>query len=236
MANANGLPTKAISRYSGYKEFTPCRYLRIPGAPPRGHTVLVPQVGGRDKNFGRQSSLPTKSERRRKWAPVMDMAKLTKHQLSLIRTAGTSVNRLKQVLNGLEVYPTGVGCSFVPFTILSKAFNVHAGVLLLCKAGLSSEAVALSRIMVEMYIGLRWMTNRDENKRCEEFARHQRATTGHSSTGADWCQAPKKTGEKATREAFRRIIPWPKIQKWKSWIIFRRLPNPGMSFESTVMV
>jgi hypothetical protein len=107
------------------------------------------------------------------------MVNLTKHQRSLIRAAGTSVGKLRRVMNGLGVRPTGVACSFVPFTILSKAFNVHAGVLLLCKTGLPSEAIALSRIMIEMYIGLRWATNQDQSKRCEEYAHFVAARKRH---------------------------------------------------------
>jgi uncharacterized protein DUF5677 len=87
----------------------------------------------------------------------------------LIRSATFVARRLKRAIEKLGVYPSGIACSFVPFTIVSKAFSVQEAVLTLCKAGFGSEGYALSRTMVEMYIGLRWMTNQDQNKRCEEY-------------------------------------------------------------------
>jgi hypothetical protein len=52
---------------------------------------------------------------------------------------------------------------------LRKAFHVHAAVITLCKAGMASEAYALSRIMVEMFIALRWITNQNQNARAKEY-------------------------------------------------------------------
>src|SRR6266705_5003123 len=107
------------------------------------------------------------------------MTKLTKEQRRVIRSAALVAEKLKLAVDGVGVCPTGLAGSFVPYTILSKAFNVHEAVMTLCKAGLASEAYALSRIMVEMYIGLRWMTNQDQNKRCEEYAQFVAARRKH---------------------------------------------------------
>lgn len=107
------------------------------------------------------------------------MTKLTKEQRRVIRSAALVAKKLRLSVDGVGVCPTGLAGSFVPYTVLSKAFNVHEAVLTLCKAGLVSEAYALSRIMVEMYIGLRWMTNQDQNKRCEEYAQFVAARRKH---------------------------------------------------------
>jgi len=107
------------------------------------------------------------------------MTKLTKEQRRVIRSASLVAKKLKLAVEGVHVHPSGLAGSFVPYTILSKAFNVHEAVLTLCRAGLASEAYAVSRIMVEMYIGLRWMTNQDQNKRCEEYAQFVAARRKH---------------------------------------------------------
>lgn len=110
------------------------------------------------------------------------MTKLTKEQRRVIRSAALVAKKLRLAVDGVGVFPTGLAGSFVPYTILSKAFSVHEAVLTLCKAGLASEAYAVSRIMVEMYIGLRWMTNQDQNKRCEEYAHFVAARRKHFPT------------------------------------------------------
>ena len=107
------------------------------------------------------------------------MTKLTKEQRRVIRSAALVAKKLKRAVDGVGVCPTGLAGSFVPYAILSKAFNVHEAVLTLCKTGLASEGYAVSRIMVEMYIGLRWMTNQDQNKRCEEYAQFVAARRKH---------------------------------------------------------
>jgi Family of unknown function (DUF5677) len=107
------------------------------------------------------------------------MTKLTKEQRRVIRSAALVAKKLNLAVDDVGVRPTGLAGSFVPYAILSKAFNVHEAVLTLCKAGLASEAYAVSRIMVEMYIGLRWMTNKDQNKRCEEYAQFVAARRKH---------------------------------------------------------
>jgi hypothetical protein len=52
---------------------------------------------------------------------------------------------------------------------LTKAFHIHDAVLALCKKGMGSEAYGLSRTLIEMYISLRWITNRNANARAKEF-------------------------------------------------------------------
>jgi hypothetical protein len=87
-----------------------------------------------------------------------------------IDTAAKSAQRLKEAFAAEEIYVANVATSFVPFSHLTKAFQVHEAVLVLCRAGFGAEAFALSRVLLEMYITLRWITNQDQNKRAEEFA------------------------------------------------------------------
>ncbi len=87
-----------------------------------------------------------------------------------IETAAVAAHKLREALAVEEIYVAGVPSSFIPFSHLTKAFQVHEAVLVLCRAGYGAEAVALSRIILEMYITLRWITNQDQVKRSEEFA------------------------------------------------------------------
>jgi hypothetical protein len=54
-------------------------------------------------------------------------------------------------------YWSSVPLSAIPYMFLRKAFHVHEAVIALCKAGMASEAYALSRVLVEMFITLRWI-------------------------------------------------------------------------------
>ena len=88
-----------------------------------------------------------------------------------IDAAATAARQLKEALVAEEIYvATGVATSSVPFSHLTKAFQLHEAVLVLCRAGFGSEAFALSRILLEIYITLRWITNQDQSRRAEDLA------------------------------------------------------------------
>jgi hypothetical protein len=99
------------------------------------------------------------------------LRELTESELTeWIDVAANAAQKLRTAFVGEEIYVANVAASFVPFSHLTKAFQVHEAVLVLCRAGFGAEAFALSRITLEMYITLRWVTNQDQGKRAEEFA------------------------------------------------------------------
>ncbi|MGH9429726.1 MAG: DUF5677 domain-containing protein [Terriglobia bacterium] len=87
-----------------------------------------------------------------------------------IDAAEEAARKLKDALLAEEIYVARIPTSTVPFAHLTKAFQVHEAVMTLCRAGFGSEAFALSRIILEMFINLRWITNQEQNKRTVEFA------------------------------------------------------------------
>jgi hypothetical protein len=90
---------------------------------------------------------------------------------ALIRVCARSTRILERALKAEKMYvATKSTNSVVPFCHLTKAFRVHAAVLTLCKAGFGSEAYALSRLILEMSIALRWITNQDQVNRSDSFA------------------------------------------------------------------
>lgn len=89
--------------------------------------------------------------------------------LLMIRTSVTAARRLRRIFERERIHVSNVPLSVVPYVFLRKAFHVHEAVMALCKAGMASEAYALSRIMVEMFITLRWITNQNQNARAKDY-------------------------------------------------------------------
>jgi hypothetical protein len=88
-----------------------------------------------------------------------------------IDTAEKCAKALKSGIEAQDFYvAANVATSSVPFSHVTKAFHVHEAVLTLCRAGFGSEAYALSRLILEMYLTLRWITNDDQVNRAEEYA------------------------------------------------------------------
>jgi uncharacterized protein DUF5677 len=88
-----------------------------------------------------------------------------------METAENCAAKLRDLIESQDIYvATSEPTSAVPFSHLTKAFQVHEAVLTLCRAGFGSEAYALSRLILEMNLTLRWITNDDQVKRAEEFA------------------------------------------------------------------
>jgi hypothetical protein len=96
------------------------------------------------------------------------MAKASETRV-MIQTSVTAARRLKQIFEREKIHVSNVPLSVIPYMFLRKAFHVHQAVMALCKAGMASEAYALSRIMVEMFIVLRWITNQNQNARAKEY-------------------------------------------------------------------
>lgn len=89
----------------------------------------------------------------------------------MIEIGATAAKQLREALLAAEIYVAACSAtSVIPFCHLTKAFQTHEAVLTLCRAGFGSEAFALSRLILEMSMTLRWITNKEQVKRCEAFA------------------------------------------------------------------
>ena len=88
-----------------------------------------------------------------------------------IDAAETAARKLKEAIVDEDIYVAAcIATSSVPYSHLTKAFQIHEAVLVLARAGFGAEAIALSRSILEMYITLRWIMNQDQSKRAEDFA------------------------------------------------------------------
>ena len=89
---------------------------------------------------------------------------------AFIQVCALAANRLKKAFKDEQIYvATRTATSAVAFCHLTKAFRTHTAVLRLCRAGFGSEALALSRLVLEMSMNLRWITNQDDVERSDSF-------------------------------------------------------------------
>jgi hypothetical protein len=153
------------------------------------------------------------------------MRELTQSELlAWIDAAENAAGQLKAAIAAEKIYvATRVATSSVPYSHLTKAFQVHEAVLILCRAGYGSEAMALSRSMLEMYITLRWIINKDQSKRTEEFALFVAKRKEYvAKTFAKY-----QPGSPVATDAVKFVAKTYKqyADKYDSWIFWSNKPN-----------
>ena len=141
-----------------------------------------------------------------------------------IDAATTASQRLKDAIAAEEIYvATGIATSSIPFSHLTKAFQVHEAVLILCRAGYGAEAIALSRVMLDIFITLRWITNQDQSKRAEEFALFVAKRKEYAAKTFAKYQPGNPVAADAVR--FVEKIYRQYADKYASWIFWSNKPN-----------
>lgn len=89
------------------------------------------------------------------------------------RTLKRTVTKIRQFLDNEQFYPrANVMLDRVVLALVSKSVNVAQGVVSLIDAGLPEEAFGLSRTLVEVALNLRFVTNRDSERRAKRFAHY----------------------------------------------------------------
>jgi hypothetical protein len=89
------------------------------------------------------------------------------------RTLKRTVKKIRKSLDDKQFYPrANVMLDRVVLTLVSKSVNVAQGVVSLIDAGLPEEAFGLSRTLVEVALSLRFITNRDSERRANRFAHY----------------------------------------------------------------
>jgi len=86
-----------------------------------------------------------------------------------MRSSQIASRRLEELIEHENIHVSKHPSSLVTYGLLRKAFQIHKSVLILCREGLGSEAYALSRILIEIFIALRWITNDDQDNRAKEY-------------------------------------------------------------------
>jgi uncharacterized protein DUF5677 len=84
-----------------------------------------------------------------------------------------NIRRLEKWLNGLDAIPaTNLYRGKVLFGLLSKALTVSRAICVLLDAGFPAEAFALSRTLIEIYFSVRYIGNKDTEKRAEKYVEY----------------------------------------------------------------
>lgn len=98
---------------------------------------------------------------------------MTKLEGRHTRELKKTVQQLRAFLNRQRLHPRGnVLSDVVVLAITSKAVSVAKAVVCLLEAGLSEEAFGVSRTLVEIALGLRFITNRYTERRSRRFAQY----------------------------------------------------------------
>lgn len=83
------------------------------------------------------------------------------------------ISRLERYLNRERFRPmTSRYRSALLLSLLSKALTVGRAVVTLVDAGFPAEAFTLSRILIEMFFTIRYITNKDTEKRAERYIKY----------------------------------------------------------------
>lgn len=91
------------------------------------------------------------------------------------------IERLEQYIDGLEMIPsTRFLRTAVLLAILSKALTVARAICTLVEAGFPAEAFGLSRTLVEIFLTVRYISNKDTEARAKTYAEY------FSKVHAEW--------------------------------------------------
>lgn len=93
----------------------------------------------------------------------------SKRLRKVIRSSQIAERRLRILFDKTCIYPRQHPLDVAVLGLLSKSFQVHKSVILLCKKEAGSEAYALSRVNVEIFLGVRWISNVDSERRAKQY-------------------------------------------------------------------
>src|SRR6202051_52318 len=83
------------------------------------------------------------------------------------------VKRLERHVNQLKMMPaTRLLRSAVTLPLLSKALTVSRAICALIDAGFPAEAFAMSRTLLEIFFSVRYITNKDTEKRARKYVKY----------------------------------------------------------------
>lgn len=94
----------------------------------------------------------------------------TERLSTLIRSAEIIVSRMREVIEDLEIFPRRSSyLDPVVTALLNRAFNTHKSVSVICNSQAGADAYVLARVIVEILIVIRWLTNAESEKRARKF-------------------------------------------------------------------
>jgi len=92
-----------------------------------------------------------------------------------------AIASLERYLNRSQITPaTGLLRSAVLLPLLSKALTVGRAICVLVDAGFPAEAFGMSRTIIEMFFTVRYITNKDTERRAERYVKY------HARVRVEW--------------------------------------------------
>src|ERR1700723_182821 len=83
------------------------------------------------------------------------------------------ISRLESYLNSLKIVPaTSMYRSAVILALMAKALRVSRAMCVLIDADFRAEAFATSRTLIDIYFSVRYIGNKDTEKRAEKFVNY----------------------------------------------------------------
>ena len=96
------------------------------------------------------------------------------------------LNYAKQSLNDAWYFPPSYGYQYsVALALYSKSLTVAGATLVLLEAGFSDEAFGMTRTLVDIFLTLRYITNKDTDARAKRYAEFA------AKSGAVWAEVVK---------------------------------------------
>jgi Family of unknown function (DUF5677) len=96
------------------------------------------------------------------------------------------LNYAKQSLNDAWYFPQSYGYQYlVALALYSKSLTVAEATLVLLEAGFSDEAFGMTRTLVDIFLTLRYITNKDTDARAKRYADFA------AKSGAVWAEVVK---------------------------------------------
>jgi hypothetical protein len=97
------------------------------------------------------------------------------------KTVLRQINKLERYLNKLEIVPaTQLFRNAVILALLSKALMVSRAICVLVDAGFPEEAFATSRTLIDIYFCVRYIGNKDTERRAETYVNY------HARVRQEW--------------------------------------------------
>ncbi len=91
--------------------------------------------------------------------------------------AARSLNRgMRRLFNDLAIYPRRSCLDFSLTGLCQRALNLQHAIILLARQGMGAEASALARLLCELWLVFRWITNQDREQTAERHLKFEAKT------------------------------------------------------------
>src|SRR6266850_6838945 len=95
---------------------------------------------------------------------------------SFLKAVPRYIQRVERLVERCKIFPRPLGATELDqilLALLNRSNNTVKAMVLVATKNYGGEATALSRVLVEQWLIVRWMTNKDEHERAARFAQYE---------------------------------------------------------------